>query len=284
MGLSSKTTKTESTVKPVFGKEIMGAASAQQNAYDSALPNINRVSGNMLDLSDDLLGKFGNDSTINASRGYIEDTLAGDPASNPALEQMTQIARDRTRNDMQARMGTRGQTGGSDYYGNIGKGMYEVDTGLRYQDYNQQQQRRAQAAGMAPGVVAGDYIPVAAGMQAGQQGALLPLQAALANSAGVGGLLGQYTTSKGKQTSNPGLLDIIGTGLQAASVFCDARLKENAVQVDRTPGGVPIYHFNYIGDETVRIGPMAQEVAALQPKALGPVVDGYMTVNIGELR
>lgn len=215
MGLSSKKTTTTSTTKPIYGKEIMGAAGAQQAAYDSAQPNINRVSNDLTDLSGDLLSRFREgDSTIGAARGYIEDTLSGDPASNPQLEEMINISRDRTRNDMQARMGTRGLTGGSDYYGLIGKGMHEVDTGLRYNDYNQQQARRAQAAGMAPGVVAGDYIPVAAGMQAGQQGAMLPLQAALANSAGVGGLLGQYSTTKGTQKQSGGFLGgLLGSAL-----------------------------------------------------------------------
>jgi|GEM_PF-1823680 len=220
MGLSSKTQKTTSKTTPIYGKEIMGAATAQQDAYNSAQPNINRVSNDMVNLSGDLLGKMGNDSTINASRGYIEDTLGGDPSSNPQLENMLAISRDNTRNQMQAQMGTRGQTGGSDYYGNIAGAINKNEVGARYADYDQQMQRRAQAAGMAPGVVAGDYIPVAAGMQAGQQGAMLPLQAALANSAGVGGLLGPYTNQEGTQKQSGGFFaDLLMSGLGAAGSY-----------------------------------------------------------------
>lgn len=204
--MGKKKTTTTQTNKPIYGAQIEGAAASQQAAYNQQAPKIRDVSDNLMGLSDDLLARFREgDPAIDAAKGYITDTLSGDPAENPHLDELTEIARNRTRNDLQAKMGTRGLTGGSDYYGVVGRGMYEADTGLRYDDYNRQMDRRAQAAGMAPGVVAGEYIPVAAGMQAGQQGALLPLQAALANSAGVGGLLGPYQTQKGTQKQSGGL-------------------------------------------------------------------------------
>lgn len=220
MGLSSKKIKTET--KPIYGAQIEGAANAQNAAYQRQMPRIEQTAERFSDLSGDLLGGFRNDPTINASRGYIEDTLGSDPASNPRLEDMLAMARDNTRNDLQAKMGTRGQTGGSAYYDMIGRGIHQGEVGARYNDYNQGMQRKAQAAGMAPGVVAGDYIPIAAGMEAGQQGAMMPLQAALMNSAGVGGLLGQYT--KGTQKQSGGFLgDLLMSGLGAAGSYFGAR-------------------------------------------------------------
>lgn len=287
MGKRKQTT--ESSVKPIYGKQIEGAAASQQAAYNAAKPGIDRVSGNMLDLSDDLLGRFREgDPTINAARGYIGDTLGGDPMNNPYLDDMVSMSNDSVRNQLQAQMGTRGQTGSSDYYGVIGKALGQNELGMRYSDYDRAMQRKAQAAGMAPGIVAGDYIPVAAGMQAGQQGAMLPLQASLANSAGVGGLLGQYTKGKQTQYQSGGLFqDLLGTAAQvgsAAIMACDARLKENVSRIGATDGGVPLYVFNYKGDDRPVIGPIAQEVAELQPAALGPTIGGAMTILPRELR
>jgi hypothetical protein len=216
--VGKKKQTTTSSVKPIYGKELMGAANELNSAYQGQKGAIGKVSGDMVDLSGDLLSRFrAGDPTIGAARGFLEGELSADAANNPYLDEMTGIARDRVRNDIQAKMGTRGQTGGSDYYGNVGRGMYEVDTGLRYNDYNNTKARQMQAAGMAPGVVAGEYIPLAAGMQAGAQGSMLPIQAAAANAAGTGGLLGSYTTGKQTTKQSGGFLDslmgLAGAGL-----------------------------------------------------------------------
>jgi hypothetical protein len=69
-----------------------------------------------------------------------------------------------------------------------------------------------------------------------------------------------------------------------AAMACDERLKENIEWIGLTPAGLPVYKFDYIGGARGVIGPMAQEVAVLQPEALGPVIDGYMTVIPGALQ
>lgn len=204
MGLSgSKTTTTSTqTNKPIYGAQIEGAAKSQQAAYNRQLPAINQFSDNMMDLSGDLLGKYnaGGDRSVRAANRYVTQTLNSDPTNNPYLDDMIAISNDNVRNDLQAKMGTRGLTGGSAYYDMIGRGLAQNETGLRYNDYNNAMDRKQQAAGMASSVAAGKYLPLSAAMAAGQQGAMLPLQASLANSAGVGGLLGQYQTVNGTQT------------------------------------------------------------------------------------
>lgn len=285
MGLSSKKVKTESTTKPVYSAQIEGAARDLNSAYQGQKGAIGQVSNDMVDLSGDLLDRFRQgDPTIGAAKNYITDTLGSDPTNNPYLDDMVAMSNDNVRNTLQARMGTRGATGGSDYYGLIGRELGKNELGMRYSDYDQAMNRKAQAAGMAPGVVAGEYIPLAAGMQAGQAGALLPIQAAAANAAGTGGLLGQYTNSKGTQKQNTSFMDMLGMGIQAASLFSDARLKENVRRVGKTDGGLTVYTYNYRGDSTPHMGVMAQEVAKVQPHALGPTVSGYATVQYGEVR
>lgn len=280
MGSKKQTTKT--SVKPIYGNEIMGANRDLEAAYRGQRGAINSVSSDLTDLSSDLLGRFREgDSTIGAARGFLEGELGASAGDNPYLDDMIAQSNDNVRNQLQAKMGTRGLTGGSDYYGLIGRELAKNETGLRYNDYNNTKARQMQAAGMAPGVVAGDYIPVAAGMEAGKAGAMLPVQAALARAAGTGGLLGQYTNSTQTTKTGGGFMDMLGLGIQAASLFSDRRLKTDIRRVGRTDEGTPIYTYRYMGEGPFHMGVMADEV---NDNALGERVDGFATVRYEEVR
>lgn len=274
--MGSKKTKTTQTNKPIYSGQIEGAAGGITSAYNAAQPAIGQFSGNASGVSNDLFAKFREgDPTIRAAQGYIQDTLSGDPTQNPYLDDMISISNDRVRNTLQSQMGTRGATGGSAYYDLIGRGLAQNETGMRYQDYDREMQRRAQAAGMAPGVSAAQYQPLEAAMSSGQAGAMLPLQAALAQGAGVGGLLGQYQNTKSVQKTSPGFMDILGTGLQAASLFSDRRLKTDIKRVGITDGGNAVYTYRYGGTGPYHMGVMADEV----PEARGPDIGGFATVQ-----
>lgn len=111
------------------------------------------------------------------------------------------------------------------------------------------------------------------------------------NALGAGNIIsGAGAESTGASTSGGGLGKAIGLGL---SLFSDPRLKTNIEKVGEFEDGLGIYDWNYIDDlpEIIRDlcpagrqrGVMADEVAALRPDALGPVIEGYMTVNYGAL-
>lgn len=51
-------------------------------------------------------------------------------------------------------------------------------------------------------------------------------------------------------------------------MLCDERTKENIEYIGETDDGIPLYKFNYVGDNQVVIGPMAQEVETLKPHAV----------------
>lgn len=289
MGLSGskQTTTTQQTNKPVYANEIKGAANTLNNTYSQQAPKIAGISDQFLDLSGDLLEKYrAGDPAVNAARGYVTDTLGADPTNNPYLNDMIAQTNDSVRNQLQAKLGTRGLTGSSDYYGLISKNLAQNETGLRYNDYNAAMDRKAQAAGMAPGVAAADLLTLAPALSTGQMGAMLPMQGALQYAAGTGGLLGGYQNVNGTQTqqSNPGLLGILGTGLQAASLFSDERLKTDIKRVGQTDSGLPVYTYRYGGAGPFHMGVMAQEVREAQAEALGPTVAGYMTVDYGRVR
>ena len=77
----------------------------------------------------------------------------------------------------------------------------------------------------------------------------------------------------------------LSTGLSIASLFAgsDIRMKEDIEQVGISPNGHKIYEFNYIGKPTRYRGAMAQEVAKIDPMAVGIRQDGYLGVNYGKI-
>jgi len=77
---------------------------------------------------------------------------------------------------------------------------------------------------------------------------------------------------------------MLSNGAQEAKAS-DVRLKEDIREVGMTNAGLPVYTYRYIGEPTVHMGVMAQDVANSQPHALGPLIDGeFMSVNYGEVR
>lgn len=216
MGLSSK--KQTATSKPVFSSQITGAQNTLASVYNQQAPQIQQYANQIGGLVPSLIDRFNSgDPAITAAKGYVTDTLSGDPAQNPYLDDMVAMTNDNVRNQTQASLGTRGLTGGSSYAGLISNNLARNETGLRYADYNNEQQRRAQAAGMASGIVNSELAPIGAAIGAAGTASGLPLSAATQFAAGTGGLLGQYGTTT--QTSNPGLLGGLGMGLQAFSLF-----------------------------------------------------------------
>lgn len=274
-----KSTSTQ-TNRPVYAAEVEGANRQQQEAYNQARPMLNQVSNNMGQASIGIFDSMNRDgNAVSSANRFLVGQLEGDPQQNPYLDAMIDRTNNSVRNQMQARLGRMGASGGSDYTNLITRALASNEGSMRFEDYNNAMNRKFQAAGMSA-------LPVTTAAGLGQAGAMLPLQGALANSAGTAGLLGQYQTVNGRQTQTGGLLEsILGGAFQlGAAALCDIRAKENIQWVGMTPAGLPLYRFDYIGGEKGVIGPMAQEVAILQPEALGPVVDGFMTVIPGMLQ
>lgn len=67
------------------------------------------------------------------------------------------------------------------------------------------------------------------------------------------------------------------------SVPSDIRLKQDISAVGRTPDGLQLYRYRYIGDHTVYVGVMAQEVAERRPDAVMRGGDGYLRVDYRKL-
>jgi len=82
-----------------------------------------------------------------------------------------------------------------------------------------------------------------------------------------------------------GFGDIAGAvagGIQTAAMiggFSDVGLKENIEPVGKSPSGIRIYEFNYIGENTRYRGAMAQEVMTQVPEAVSEMDNGYLSIN-----
>ncbi len=75
---------------------------------------------------------------------------------------------------------------------------------------------------------------------------------------------------------------LAGLGLGAYTAFSDERLKENIAPIGKADNGTPLYLYNYKGETTPRVGPMAQEVAETNPDAVHMDPSGFLKVDYGK--
>lgn len=283
MGLSSSTNKTTTVNTP--SPQQTQAGNTLNSAFNDAFPRIQGYAAQIGGLIPNLIGQVQQgDAGINASRDWITRTLGGND-SNPYLDQMiAQSGRD-TADTLSASMGTRGLTGGSSMARILAHEVSKNALGTRYADYNNNQQMQAQAAGMAPGVAAGSLAPIASLLQTAGYAGGAPLDAASRYASGMGGLFGNTGTQATTQTQSGGLLgNLLGLGLSTIALGSDIRLKEDIRRVGQTDAGLPIYIYRYKGDPVHHMGVMAQDVAEMQPDALGPLIcDEFLSVYYGKV-
>lgn len=202
MGFSSS--KSKSSTKPVYSGQIEGAAGNINSAYASQAPKISAITDQLGGLVPGLVDSFNTgDPGVKAAQGYNTDILSGKYLSgNPYLEDQISRTNDGVRNGLSASLGTRGLTGGSAFGDIITRNLAANESGLRYNDYNNERTRMGQAASAAPGLSAASYLPLTA-IQDILQAQQAPVQSAVGAGSGIGGLLGQYTNQT--QKSSPGL-------------------------------------------------------------------------------
>ena len=284
MGLSSSTTKNTTVNTP--SPQQVAAGNTLNSAFQAQMPRINALSDQVGGLIPGMIDRYRNgDAGINAARGYITSTL-GQNGANPYLQQMIDQSGGDMARQVNAGLGTRGNLGGSVQAKILAHELSKNAMGMRYDDYNRQQQLKAQAAGMAPSIAAADTIQIAPILSATQLAGGMPMDAVSRYASGMGGLFGNSGTSTSTQTQPGGLLgSLLGTGLSMLALGSDVRLKEDIRHVGETHGGLPVYTYRYKGSDLVHMGVMAQDVAEMQPEALGPLIDGeFMSVYYGEVR
>jgi hypothetical protein len=243
-----------------------------------------------------------------AAQDEATKSLRGDylMAENPYFSKMAENVTANVLPGLDSRYMAAGRTGSGLHGRAVGEGLGSAIGSLAYQNYGDERNRMGQYAGMAPQLAAADYLDPQMMMQAGAQREAIaqqPITEAMARhdfsqsepwqrAAQYQGLItGNYggtqntTGTQYMQQQNPWMQALgavagaagTGLGIWAKS---DVRAKENIERVgtfDDT--GLPIYRYNYKGQQAPMFGPMAQEVLKVKPEAVAMLPDGYLGVD-----
>ena len=86
--------------------------------------------------------------------------------------------------------------------------------------------------------------------------------------------------SQEKQAGDKKMWGGVGDAISGVGkILSDKRLKENIIKIKYSNSGIPIYHFNYKGDNKVWSGTMAQDLLKLGREDAVVKEDGYYKVN-----
>lgn len=151
--------------------------------------------------------------------------------------------------------------------------------------YNQGQQTQLSALGMTNNLTDAQYAGISPALNLLGAAANIPYYGVQALGGNLNTLAGKYGVNT--QTSTPSLYSQVKQGASdaagLASMFSDRRLKKNIAKVGELEDGLGVYDFDYVWGGDRQRGVMADEVAKFRPWALGPIVGGYATVNMGKL-
>lgn len=213
MGIKSS----KSTTKPIYSKQIEGAANSVQGVYDANAGGIADMSSNLQGRIPGLLERaFGQNQNLDASEGYAKRVVNGEFLNNnPYVDEMSRVARDNAGDSINSYFGRMGRVGGGAHMEDLGRGMAEAELGMRAGVYGNERSMQQQAAFAMPGLTEARYQGVPYALQASGAAADLPFTGTRNLASGVGGLLGQYTKTKQKQALGPMLLQAAGNAASA---------------------------------------------------------------------
>lgn len=215
MGLSGGST-VKSTVKPVYESQILGAANGLNNAFSQNAGNVANIQSTLSGMMGTAADNYAKNPTLNAAKGYVGSTLGQGYNSTPYLQDMINQTNSSVADATTGALGTRGLTGGSAMAKILSAQLAKNETGLRYQDYNDWQDRQAQAASLAPSLSGADATNLSSLLALSDGAANISTDQALKQSVGIGGLLGQYTNGTQKQ-SGGGLGGLLGGVLSSVA-------------------------------------------------------------------
>lgn len=259
----------------------------QDDVFTSSQPELMEFAG----MQRDTYGRLapGAEQGIMGAQSLVNDTIGGKfLGGNPWLDAIAGQARENATNDVAGRYSSAGRYGSAYGQGAMAKAIADSENQLRYQNYATERGYQNDAVGQAQQLMGGSQGLL-------NNAAELPWIGVQAANGAVRNASGGYGTQT--TTSRQGVLgSLLQAAGQAAGSYAaagsDIRLKTNIEKVGEYPDGLNIYEWDYLPiegqiaafmPEGRQRGVMAHEVAELRPHALGPVVDGYATVNYGAL-
>lgn len=213
----SKKQKTSTKPSKFAMPYISGAAAGLQDSVAANAPNLQAISGTLAGGLPDLAAKaFGSDPLMGQAKGYAGDVLGGKYLTgNPNLEGMIERTRGDVSDQINSIFSRAGRTGSGRHAQDLTRGLADAELGMRYSDYDRERGAMERAAGMAPGLYAGQFAGVSPLLGLAGAAAETPYVGSRLLAQGMGGLLGGYNT----QTQSPGLgsslMGLAGAGLSS---------------------------------------------------------------------
>lgn len=282
--MKKKTVQSNVPWQPAQGYILKGMEQSSQ-VFDQQQPTLNKYAGMQMDTYGRLAP--GAEQGIQGAQGLVNDTLSGRYLQgNPYLDGMINQTKENVSNDVLSRYSSAGRYGSAYGMGELTRQLANAENNMRFQNYAMERGYQNDAVGQAQNLMGGS-------------------QGLLNNAAelpwiGVGALNGNVRNASGgygttTTTQKGSFMDYMAKMAQAgatAASASDARLKTNVEKVGAMPDGLGIYEWDYLPiegqiaafmPEGRQTGVMAHEVAELRPWALGPVIEGYATVDYGRL-
>jgi hypothetical protein len=308
MGGSSTTTQRADPWKPAQPFIMQGLQDASA-LYDRGGFEIAPYGGQMV-ASRDPLSQAAYGGAMGAAQAGIAGIGGAMGAAGAAMDpnqqsaqfgQVVQNTIDRVMPGINASFAGSGMTGSGLHARNLAQGVSAGVADTLNQNWQANQSRALQAAGMMPGLAQGMFGTLGSLNEFGreqqqqsqseinaevlrdqqrQTAELSAIQDYLSLTSSLGG---QFGTQTQRQSQNMGLLGALGFGLQAAPLlFSDRRVKEDVKRVGETDEGLPVYTYRYKGGDTVHMGVMAQDVQKKKPEAVHNV-GGLLAVDYGAI-
>lgn len=209
--MKSKTTTGPSKFAQPY---ITQAAQGLQSAVAGNEANVAGLQTGLQGALGQLGQSLGDNPLMTAAKGYSTDVLGGRYlGANRYLDGMVNEAREGTFGDIASRFGRSGMSGSTGFGQSLGRGFGQAELGLRYQDYGNERSRMDAAAANAGNLTNADLARYGVFAGLTDQAAQLPLLNARTQASGLGGLLGNYTTTTQKQGIGGLLGGIAGAGL-----------------------------------------------------------------------
>jgi hypothetical protein len=283
--------KSESGSAQKWARPYAQAGAAEvQSVYDANKDNLAALSANANDVLKQFQAGYTSAGKTGAKGSSFYDTVLSGKylnEGNPYLQGIIDSTNKGVINNTNSQFTLAGRYGSGAHTDILANALAEAENQLRYGNYSDEMDRMM---GAAEGSVAADAAKAQAQAAAAQT--LLAQQALAAElpytgAESLAGSLGQLFnggTSTQKTSALGSIAGALGSvGGAAITKYSDPLLKDNVVKIGEYPVGLGVYEYSYVGSSDRDVGVMADEVAQLRPWALGPEVDGFMTVNYDAL-
>jgi hypothetical protein len=221
----------------------------------------------------------GAEQGIMGAQNLVNNNLSGaNLRGNPYLDAIIGQRNQDVIGSVNDQFGMAGRFGSGMHQDILARELANADDQLRYGNYATERGYQQDAIGQAGSLMSGSQSLL-------NNAAELPWIGVQAANGAVRQASNGYGTQTQTSTAalGPMLAQAAANAAQAyAGKPSDRRLKKDATLLSRLRDGLGIYRWTYLWGEA-STGVMADEVARLRPWALGPIVGGYQTVNMGAL-